>query len=687
MSLVRKVSGVLLGQSSGSSRIIFEGQLYRLGIFKDWSKRHVELTDDSLNYYAYKGKVFYLYKVLNINLNNNSYEISGGIKLGGFILGVNSELSDSDIRPFCFCISDSTTLETIYFACNDTLTKDAWKEKIIIQISFLRISNERKENVSILRQEDSQVASQVRSNYMSRPIIYIRIIRAQNLYDRDISSSEPSAYVTIKLGSSTGKTITVKKDSNPEWDAKFTFDRDLKDRFASLEVFDYDSSTSLGIFQISVYSLRDGIKRRQWYQLYRRNSRLTVPCSVEVEIATSGVEGPDSRIMTFFREVQHLDDFRLNFISKEILSKESDPNMFPGYPFYFPSCENEILEDFSIRVHMVVNAYCGKLISSGVLFLTNYRFIFITQIRLLDAKNGYMNPLLSESDLSTQIPIGMILDVNLSLGCDGFPGKLECFNILMVDGRNFSFVFGMPISDDYVQLNGKSLNLSSASRLFLGLGNVLPHGESDDEFYDDASSARVSARSSVVEIEDTNEAAKMKLQQDIMNSPPQRKPPQPNSSIPPPPSTPPPVPHSVVFSREGSLSDSDRNSSNFIPPPPSSLPPSRPTSRHGSATEPSSPRSSLNPTPSQQRPSRTVMKTSESVTQSTLLQSALLRSSMKSPKMFEIWEELATQANHFVLDAEDALEGKPGSRMFSRVSGRVSVSYPLYAPMTVIILS
>jgi hypothetical protein len=58
MSSVLMAAMVLSGKGSGApTNIIYEGYLSRLGIFKDWNSRYVELSDDCICHYTSKGEV------------------------------------------------------------------------------------------------------------------------------------------------------------------------------------------------------------------------------------------------------------------------------------------------------------------------------------------------------------------------------------------------------------------------------------------------------------------------------------------------------------------------------------------------------------------------------------------------------------------------------------------------------
>jgi hypothetical protein len=50
------LSGFLHGPAASQGKVLYEGPLYRQGgLFKEWQKRHCELTEDALVCYLTKG--------------------------------------------------------------------------------------------------------------------------------------------------------------------------------------------------------------------------------------------------------------------------------------------------------------------------------------------------------------------------------------------------------------------------------------------------------------------------------------------------------------------------------------------------------------------------------------------------------------------------------------------------------
>ena len=86
-------------------------------------------------------------------------------------------------------LSDMQSHDSWYFCANDGPTKEEWKEKIVTQITLLQKIHQRKEStrVDILRASEDTI--RIRNDFLARPIIYIKIIRARNLAAKDIGGT------------------------------------------------------------------------------------------------------------------------------------------------------------------------------------------------------------------------------------------------------------------------------------------------------------------------------------------------------------------------------------------------------------------------------------------------------------------------------------------------------------------
>jgi Ca2+-dependent lipid-binding protein len=204
------LSNFLSGPVS-QGKVLLDGCLLRQGgLFKDWSKRFCELTEDTLICYSSKG----------------------GTRLSHFSLSLTTQYLDSNQRHFCFSLTDQATGDSVYYACDTSAAKEHWKECIVTQLSVIQKSHNRKARMNF----DKKESEQIRNDYLLRPMIYIKIIQARNLTAKDIGGlSDP--FVEVTVGQSKEKTITRKKTLNPEWGMVFKFDWSSKDRYAKIDVW------------------------------------------------------------------------------------------------------------------------------------------------------------------------------------------------------------------------------------------------------------------------------------------------------------------------------------------------------------------------------------------------------------------------------------------------------------------
>lgn len=424
---------------------VISGYLYKLGtklMFKSWTKRYVELYDNTITYY-------------------NSKESS--VPLGEIQLSSRIIFEDSSLRHFCFCLTDTVTKVSYYFAAETIADKEAWTDKIRIGLLHAKMLSSRR-----ARSQANSITSvtnqiEARKEYQNRPQLFIKIIKARNLADKDIGgTSDP--YVNVYVGSSAVKTTVQKKTLNPEWGMVFNFDMHRSYRYAKIEIWDKDFASSddfLGMALIPLLPLRDGSSFRNWYPLGKRSSKSSVRGEVEIEISCSGDPDKNHYSWHFFRIVRSLPEFRFELLSNGVLDNLEDvcdddvterdgeigSNRKEGFPLYFPPIETEILEDFSIRVQLSCTTYGSKVFVRGVLLLTNYRLIFITLTRISSGNqsidSAVSNPLSTgASDLTTQIPLGCIASVSISTENESTTNNaiFEVIKIKTTDHRNISFV-------------------------------------------------------------------------------------------------------------------------------------------------------------------------------------------------------------------------------------------------------
>lgn len=229
----------------------------------------------------------------------------------------------------------------------------------------------------------------------------------------------------------------------------------------------------LGCVLIPLFSLRDGDTSLQWYPLCKRSSKSHIRGEIEVELSCEGLPGLNPHVDRLFREIQCMPEYQTSMLSiptEGLTAGNAEHKGWQrlqesrGFPFYFPPCETELLEDLSVRVTLVVPSYVGKVFSSGVLLLTNYRLIFVSRMRLVDENTLLRNVMVAESDLSTEIAISSVFEVLLSSESDpqsSSGSQIESLSVKCSDGRSFTFLFRSGNGDDSEQGGGSGGGLGS----------------------------------------------------------------------------------------------------------------------------------------------------------------------------------------------------------------------------------
>ena len=458
---------------------------------------------------------------LTVELKNHTLIISiirNGVLKRTFKLTPQTICEDSNIRHFCFCLTNEEE-EKIYFSADNIASKEAWIDSIQSSLSLLRINHRKLKGKEKRKLHVNEV-----NQYINRPIIYVKIIRGRNLAANDGAAlSDP--YVKITLGGSSVRTITRKKDQNPDWGMVFPFDWDSTMRYIHIEVWDEDYSNPedfMGCVDIPVLSLKDGDCLRRWYPLGKKAPRNIVSGEIEVELSCTGQPDSDQLSWQFFQEVQKLPEFTINLAASSDgygqvairngpfghLIERSNPQEADGdtantstlqssafdvlgFPFFYPSIEVECLEDISINVSILSTLNTGKVSAPGVLILTSHRMIFISLNRILaqndcevadvnsmqyGGMNGGINignnmsswgedmyqKTFDEIDLSTEIPVNTIVSVHLANETEGPSNQsFEAIKLKSSDGRSLTLLF----KDDSSTYNGVTLNSLGASYL------------------------------------------------------------------------------------------------------------------------------------------------------------------------------------------------------------------------------
>jgi hypothetical protein len=456
---------------------------------------------------------------LTVELKNHTLVISiirNGVLKRTFNLTPQTICEDSNVRHFCFCLTNEDE-EKIFFSADNIASKEAWIDSIQSSLSLLRINHRKLKGKEKRKLHVNEV-----NQYINRPIIYVKIIRGRNFSANDGGpSSDP--YVKITLGGSSVRTITRKKDQNPDWGMVFPFDWDSTMRYIRLEVWDEDYSNPedfMGCVDIPVLPLKNGDCVRRWYPLGKKAPRNVVSGEIEVELSCTGQPDSDQLSWQFFQEVQKLPEFSINLaacsdgygqvairngpfgslVTRSNNRPEGTSNVentntgtatnndLLGFPFFYPSIEIECLEDISINVSILSCLNTGKVSAPGILILTSHRLIFISLNRILaqnECEVADVNSLqynsginignnmsswgedmyqktFDEIDLSTEIPVNTVMSVHLTTESEVASGQsFEAIKLKSSDGRNLTLLF----KDDSATYNGTTLNSLGASYL------------------------------------------------------------------------------------------------------------------------------------------------------------------------------------------------------------------------------
>eukprot|EP01039_Chlorochromonas_danica_P009439 gene9438-10428_t len=275
---------------SSSRAPSMHGVLYVQGffLFKRWRRLHVELRQHTL--------------VISL--------LHRGVIKKTFPLDNNTICEDSSVRHFCFVIYNPSG-EKAFFAADNMASKEAWMEVIQSSLSILRLAGRK------MRLDERNRAM---SQYINRPVLFVKVVRACNLLPKDVNgSSDP--YVKISLGASTVRTTTRRKELHPEWGMVFCFDWDVSMRYALVEVYDEDYSSAddfLGQVVIPLLPfhllLHPNQPNLSWYPLCRRSSRSSYGGAIQLEITCASSSSYVPELQAFAKEVLQLECFRLNIL-------------------------------------------------------------------------------------------------------------------------------------------------------------------------------------------------------------------------------------------------------------------------------------------------------------------------------------------------------------------------------------
>jgi hypothetical protein len=232
----------------------------------------------------------------------------------------------------------------------------------------------------------------------------------------------------------------------------------------------------LGTTLIPLYALYDGMSWLAWFPLHKRSSKSNISGEIEIELCCERVPGLDPTVERLYREVTQMPDMYFNMLHNPRLQNSADNGgtskvtdslnsgtedsssgwqslrEAKGFPFHFPPAEAERLEDLSIRATLIAQTYFGKVSSPGILFLTNYRLIFVSRMRLSNDYHLKRNNLMKESDLTCNIALGSICDLVFSNTDTDHTnaGQLgEALSVKTIDGKSVTFFINASDSYDF----------------------------------------------------------------------------------------------------------------------------------------------------------------------------------------------------------------------------------------------
>jgi hypothetical protein len=192
-----------------------------------WHRRYFELYPNQL-----------LYFVDDTKLNQK----------GTYNLTPETICSDSSMRNFCFVlyIPDNVNRQDIlYLATYSMEEKDNWMGTIFTTTSLLRIAA--RINISNLKiaELDSMTESEFErfrddavEEFQARSRMYVKVIEARSLNKENLNP-----FIQIRVGSSSVRSSTKQGTENPVWNESFNFEFDLSMRYATVELWNEESSS------------------------------------------------------------------------------------------------------------------------------------------------------------------------------------------------------------------------------------------------------------------------------------------------------------------------------------------------------------------------------------------------------------------------------------------------------------
>ena len=167
----------------------FSGTLTKRGTrIRSWRRRYFTLINGTLTYFVSKGVR----------------------KKGEYIITPTTQLEDSSLRHFCFCLTDVNG-RTLYLAADTIADKDSWIDALFGAINSIRAESRRRMNPSRFDLNSGEVAvsdAKPSGKTENCPQLYVKVIQARDLYEKGTTDT----YAKVFAGSSSARTKTRKKN-------------------------------------------------------------------------------------------------------------------------------------------------------------------------------------------------------------------------------------------------------------------------------------------------------------------------------------------------------------------------------------------------------------------------------------------------------------------------------------------
>jgi hypothetical protein len=402
---------------------------------KTWHKRHFNLDGVNLTYFNQDGTQ----------------------QKGEYIINPDTTVKEAHMRRNCFCLVQHG--RTLYMAADSLPEKDMWMNCLYAAVEEARHleickrQSFKKRELSLNSIEDVEepmgldriseitndtsfcMPAHVKTNREIKEVpknknpifssfesklIHFHIMNARNLFSKSTSDT----FARITVGTETKETAIIKRDLNPSWDETFSFEWNYSLRYAKIEVWDVGTFTQgerfLGVVFVPIIPISSLNQVGKWYKLGKRSSKSHV--SGEVYIDAYCDECYDFYPLQILNTVQDMQDLRNHVSDATTIVPQtqdtSDDELRAGarrvegkFMMQFPPLETEHLEDICLSVTLKPslergNGSSGTLFCDGILLLTNYRLLFVSNSRLMFDQNDFFT---LDTDLTTSIPLTTVV--------------------------------------------------------------------------------------------------------------------------------------------------------------------------------------------------------------------------------------------------------------------------------------